>query len=192
MLYQVLKGAFDQPFIDMVETIVADIPAQKGATVEEDDYSTRDCDLHWIDYGTKGFDLIHPHIKEALKQIGEVDPGTWEYENIQYTAYGQKGFHDWHIDTFRRSYNRYDLPLGKRFVGKSRKLSVSILLNGRDEFTGGNFEISMFPNGTNTVGTPLDDFSKAGDMAIFDSKLCHRVAPVETGLRKSLVSWICA
>jgi predicted 2-oxoglutarate/Fe(II)-dependent dioxygenase YbiX len=50
----------------------------------------------------------------------------------------------------------------------------------------------MFPNGTNTVGTPLDDFSKAGDMAIFDSKLCHRVAPVETGLRKSLVSWICA
>jgi len=42
------------------------------------------------------------------------------------------------------------------------------------------------------VGTALEDFCEAGDLAFFDATLCHRVAPVKTGLRKTLVAWICA
>lgn len=192
MLYKVIKDAFDADFITRIEDIAAGLPVIKSATVEEDDFSTRNCDLRWIDHGTPGFAFAQGAVEAALGKAGiEVSP-AWEFENLQYTAYGPGAFHDWHIDAYRRPYNRYDLPLGKRFLGKKRALSVSVLLNGHESFTGGAFEVSMFPNGPNTIGTALETLSDAGDMVVFDASLCHRVAAVESGLRKSLVIWICA
>lgn len=192
MLYQVIKAAFEAEFIFKIEDIVADLPQEKGATVENDDYSTRQCDLRWIKYGTPSFSYLEERIFSALRDAAVEAPGEWALENLQYTAYGPNGFHNWHIDAYRRSYNKYDLSLESRFIGKKRALSVSILLNGSDAFTGGAFEISLFPNGRNTVGSAIEGFSDAGDMAVFDSGLCHRVAPVASGVRKSLVAWICA
>ena len=192
MLYRVIKGAFDADFIARIEGIAADLPKVAGATVEEDDHSTRECDLRWIHYGTPAFAFAADRIVAALRAAGTEGSEEWEIEHLQYTAYGPGAFHNWHIDAYRRSYNKYDLLLGERFIGKKRTLSLSILLNGSQCFSGGAFEISMFPNGRNTMGTALDTFSDAGDMAVFDSALCHRVAPVGTGLRKSLVVWICA
>ena len=192
MLYKVLKGALDGEFIARIEDAVAELPMEKGATVENDDYSTRDCDLRWIRYDTPVFDYARERIFGALRTNGIEEPKSWALENLQYTAYGPGGFHNWHIDAYRRTYNQYDMALGERFVGKKRVLSASILLNGRECFTGGAFEVSMFPNCPNTVGTALDDFREAGDLAVFDAALCHRVAPVESGLRKTLVAWICA
>jgi len=192
MLYQVIKGAFDSGFIARIEDIVTSLPMVKSNTVEEDNYSTRECDLRWIHYGTPGFDFAADCIVSALCKAGMEGSGQWEIENLQYTAYGPGAFHNWHIDTYRRSYNKYDLPLGGRFIGKKRVLSISVLLNSVQCFTGGSFEISMFPNGKNTLGTALETFNEAGDMAVFDSSLCHRVAPICEGLRKSLVVWICA
>lgn len=191
MLYQVVKGALDEGFIARLEDIAADLPTVRSATVEEDDYSTRNCDLRWIKYGSEGFAYATGAIVTTLEKSGiELPPGA-EIEDLQYTAYGPGAFHSWHIDAYRRTYNKYDLPLGDRFIGKKRALSLSVLLNGSDCFTGGAFEISMFPNGKNTIGTALETFSDAGDLAVFDAALCHRVAPVESGLRKSLVVWIC-
>ncbi len=192
MLYRVIKTAFGADFIAEIETVVAGLPTEKGATVENDDYSTRQCDLRWINHGTPGFAYAEERIFAALAAEKVETPGEWALENVQYTAYGPQGFHNWHIDAYRRSYNKYDLSLEPRFIGKRRALSVSILLNGSEAFTGGAFEISLFPNGPNTVGTAIEGFDAAGDMAVFDSGLCHRVAPVISGLRKSLVAWICA
>ncbi len=127
-----------------------------------------------------------------MREAGTEGSEGWEIENLQYTAYGPGAFHNWHIDAYWRSYNKYDLPLGERFIGKKRTLSLSVFLNGTQSFSGGGIEISMFPNGEKTIGAALETFSDAGDMAVFDSSLCHRVAPVCTGLRKSLVVWICA
>jgi hypothetical protein len=192
MLYKVVKHAFDDDCIARIEDIVSTLPSEKAATVENDDYSTRDCDLRWIHYGTPGFDYAQDRLFKALHANDIEEPKSWVLENLQYTAYGPNGFHNWHIDAYRRSYNKYDLPLGDRFVEKKRVLSVSVLLNSQESFTGGTFEVSMFPNGDNTVGTALEDFGDIGDMAVFDAALCHRVAPVKTGLRKTLVAWICA
>jgi hypothetical protein len=192
MLYQVIKGAFDTDFIARIEDIAADLPTVASATVEEEDNSTRECDLRWINYGTPEFAFAADRITSALRAAGTEGSEGWEIENLQYTAYGPGAFHNWHIDAYRRSYNKYDFPLGDRFIGKKRTFSISILLNGVQCFSGGTFEISMFPNGQNTIGTALETLSDAGDMAVFDSSLCHRVAPVHEGLRKSLVVWICA
>ena len=192
MLYRVIKGAFDADFIARIEDIVADLPMVRGAIVEKADYSTRECDLRWINYGTPEFAFAADRITSTLRAAGTEVSDGWEIENLQYTAYGPGAFHNWHIDAYRRTYNKYDFGLGERFTGKKRTLSLSVLLNGRQNYSGGTFEISMFANGQNTIGTALETLCDAGDMVVFDSSLCHRVAPVQTGLRKSLVVWICA
>jgi PKHD-type hydroxylase len=192
VLCRVVKRAFDPALVAEVERVARPLAAVAGATVEEDEPDTRQCELRWITRGSEEFRAIEEPLLAVLAREGAVDPGLCLLEDLQYTAYRPGGFHDWHIDAYRRPYNRYDLPLGERFVGRKRKVSVSVLLNGTDEFTGGAFEVSMFPNGRKTVGSKVKDLAEAGDLVFFDSKLCHRVAPVDSGLRKSLVAWICA
>ena len=51
MLFSVAKNAFDGDFITRIEEIIGELPLEKGATVENDDYSTRNCDLRWIHHG---------------------------------------------------------------------------------------------------------------------------------------------
>ncbi|MGE0650332.1 MAG: 2OG-Fe(II) oxygenase [Pseudorhodoplanes sp.] len=192
MLYRVVKGAFDEEFLTKVERFAARLPRQSAGVVEDADYDTRQAEVIWLKQGTPAFAFVERELFALVQKERLIDPAVCALENLQYTVYHPGGFHDWHIDAYKRKYNVYDTALGKRFVGKKRTLSLSILLNDASEFAGGGFEISMFPNGRNTIGTCLDDFTEAGDLAIFDSALCHRVAPMTRGERRSLVGWICS
>lgn len=192
MQYRVIKHAFNDVFIADVERFAQAFPVEPGAVLENTSYSTRACDLRWIRHGSPGFAVLEKVFFAVLKHEKLLDPRLCVLEDLQYTAYGPGHFHDWHVDSYKRAYNQFDTVGDKRFIGRKRKVSMSVLLNDASEFEGGTFEISMFPNGRNTVGTALTDFSEAGDLAIFDSNLCHRVAPVTKGLRKSLVAWICS
>ena len=80
-----------------------------------------------------------------------------------------KGFYDWHIDKLNDN---------KKFI---RKLSVVILLNDTTEYTGGRLELDH--------NEAPKNFLNAGDAVLFPSYLKHRVTPVETGDRYSLVCW---
>ena len=92
-------------------------------------------------------------------------------DNIQYTTYDQSGKYDWHMDF---SAGRLSL----------RKVSISVLLNSPTEFTGGKFE-------TLTVKAPASADLHVGDAIMFPSYVTHRVTPVTSGQRRSLVAWIC-
>lgn len=192
MQYRVVKHAFNQNFVADVERIAASFPMEPGAVLEKTAYSTRNCELRWIRFGSPGFSLLEKIFFGVLAHEKLLDPKVCVLEDLQHTVYGPGHFHDWHVDVYGRAYNQYDSKGDKRFIGRKRKVSMSVLLNDAREFEGGTFEISMFPNGRNTVGTPLTEFSEAGDLAIFDSALCHRVAPVTKGVRRSLVAWICS
>jgi PKHD-type hydroxylase len=192
MLYKVIKAAFSADEIAEIHTRAATIPPVQGATVEHDEYRSRDCELRWFEVGTAHFVWLEKKLNDILRKNEIINPKLTAMEDIQYTVYGPGNFHSWHIDAYRRAYNQFDTVLGKQFVGKKREVSLSLLLNNATEFEGGAFEISLFPNGPNTVGTKVENFSVAGDIAIFDSALSHRVAPVTRGVRKSLVAWVCA
>lgn len=71
----------------------------------------------------------------------------------------------------------YDLHQDVYYADNVRKLSMSLLVT--DNFTGGKFQI---------MGETID--LNKGDAVIFPSFLPHAVAPVETGQRLSLVSWM--
>lgn len=94
-------------------------------------------------------------------------------ENIQIAIYDSSdaGFFDWHLDI-------HGTDKGVR------KLSVSVPLNDRTEYDGGDLE--FFPSAS--AGEIVEQ--KAGHPIVFPSWLVHRVTPVTRGRRYSIVCWI--
>lgn len=95
---------------------------------------------------------------------------------IQYTKYygTNNDKYDWHIDTFWANPTLYD-----------RKLSIVVQLSDPSEYEGGLFEFDPEIPQPNSA-----DLQKKGTVLVFPSFLRHRVTPVTSGVRKSLVSWI--
>ena len=94
--------------------------------------------------------------------------------SIQYTQYGPGQFYNWHQDD----------GLGALDKEKCRKLSVVLQLSSPEEYTGGEFQ--LLNEGNHLYMAP----KKRGTLIIFDSRARHRVRPVHSGIRKSLVGWI--
>lgn len=101
-------------------------------------------------------------------------------ETIQFTRYNgssdaeESGHYTWHTDALTNNYKKYD-----------RKISGVMLLSDVTEFTGGDFEIDIHGR-----LMPLKVNLEKGDLFFFDSHRSHRVTPVTSGIRKSLVFWI--
>jgi PKHD-type hydroxylase len=98
------------------------------------------------------------------------------FENFQYTVYRSKDkqHYDWHIDA------------GNTSSPFERKISASLILTDPSKYEGGEFECVM--NGR--VDEPFVAKAEIGDVIFFDSRMPHRVRPVTSGVRKSLVCWI--
>ena len=104
------------------------------------------------------------------------------YESFQYTVYKgeEQGKYDWHMDTFLGN----NLQNADR--NQTRKLSIVMLLSEPDkDFTGGELEINI---GKEENAMKTDIFK--GRIVAFPSFLIHRVKPVLTGIRKSIVIWV--
>lgn len=113
---------------------------------------------------------------ERLGQIFALANADYEFELLgmldapQYTVYGDQQYFDWHVD-----------------VGPGpaalRKLSLSVQLTPPEEYLGGELEFPWQPG--------LERPGELGTAIIFPSYLAHRVAPVTSGVRRSLVAWAC-
>ena len=102
--------------------------------------------------------------------------GMEMHEAGQYSEYSKGDFYEWHID----------LGVNAIPVPPVRKISLSLLLNDPKEFEGGELEI--FSRAANTN----DNFAfklKQGQALFFASFHLHRVKPITSGNRKSLVMW---
>lgn len=96
------------------------------------------------------------------------------FDTLQYTKYGPEQHYTWH----------WDVAFG--WENYQRKISAVMMLSDPDEYEGGEFEICVNGN--------LDDLRtmkpKKGDIIFFASWMPHRVKPVISGERKSLVTWV--
>jgi|TARA_R110000851_G_scaffold37003_1_gene95889 PKHD-type hydroxylase len=95
------------------------------------------------------------------------------YETLQYTVYDSTDGvtkYDWHTDTGPGN--------------NHRKISLSIQLSNSDEYSGGEFELER----GGILNTP--NYLKKGHTIMFPSLLRHRVLPITSGIRKSLVVWV--
>ena len=127
---------------------------------------------HWIG----GF-LWH-YIKMANKDNFLYDISDIENDMIQYTQYNKGDFYNWHTDMDICDINEPDQLV--------RKLSFTLQLTNEDEYTGGNLEFADFDDSSYRFLVP----KSRGTVIVFDSRTPHRVTPIESGIRKSLVGWV--
>lgn len=98
-------------------------------------------------------------------------------ETIQYTVYDSElsteSRYDWHQDDgFSTTWNN-----------SIRKLSFVCLLSDPNDFEGGELQIIVDHNHTSLP-------QAQGKMLFFPSPTVHRVTPVTSGTRKTLVGWV--
>lgn len=99
------------------------------------------------------------------------------YDTLQYSEYhsSENGKYDWHMDMYIGNMPNTDF--------ETRKLSLVLWMN--DNYEGGDFELIF-----QSLEAPVTIPKEKGKLIIFPSYLFHRVTPVTTGTRKSLVTWI--
>ena len=146
----------------------------------------RDSNIVWLN-DQWIYSEIFPYIHIANKSAGwnfEFDFG----ENFQFTKYTQGQYYDWHCDSWDQAYE--EEKNDKNYVGKIRKLSVTINLSSSDDYEGGclEFDFRNKDPGQSTK-TTADQTKSKGSIIVFPSHLWHRVAPVTKGTRYSLVLW---
>ena len=152
----------------------------------------RKSDVVWMDE-TWIYREIQPYIREANKAAGwNFD---WDFtEECQFTIYKKNQFYDWHNDSTSVP---YDSPEDLNHHGKIRKLSVTISLSDESDYEGGEFEFD-FRNQEKHDNKHLkleDRFQSVpqikpkGSIVVFPSFVWHRVKPITSGTRYSLVLW---
>jgi PKHD-type hydroxylase len=153
------------------------LPKQRGTTVgndtEEVESTYRLSEISWVDENPETY-WIYKRISEYAKIANEAmwNFDIWGYQDsLQYTKYyGNGGHYDWHAD------------LGPGI--SNRKLSCVLQLSTPEEYDGG--DLQMNPGG-NIVSVPKG----LGTLCFFPSFLLHRVTPLNSGTRKTLVTWLC-
>jgi PKHD-type hydroxylase len=175
--YYYFTDVFTENEIEQIIEIGESQPKVKATTVGEDanegtsDY--RVSDIAWLSNNPKTkwvFDRIADLAIKANTEMWNFD--IWDFQDdLQYTSYyGNGGHYDWHAD------------LG---VGISnRKLSVVLQLSGAEEYEGGELQM-------NTGGSIINVPKQKGLICFFPSFVLHRVTPLSSGLRRSLVTWLC-
>ena len=134
--------------------------------------SHRDSYITWID-DEWIYNEIHPWIQQANINAGwNFD---WERsEACQFTKYKLNQYYHWHEDQDAKP-NEH---------GTIRKLSCSVQLCHPHEYEGGDLQFHT-PHGEFTV----NEIKPKGSICIFPSFVKHRVKPVTSGIRQSLVIW---
>lgn len=141
---------------------------------------TRDSNIKWLPETDPSlqwlFDRVRIRMLKANRENFDFVLNNEPYlsfPSIQFTQYNSEGqqHYDWHTDN--------------NWIGTSphdRRLSCVIQLNDSTEYEGGRLELD---------GMEIHEgkFESRGDMIIFPSHLKHRVTPVLSGARHSLVTW---
>lgn len=135
----------------------------------------RRCDLFWIDGQEQGgwiFDRV-------MKTVSDVNRDVYDFvltdfaEQIQLTRYpeGQEGFYDWHVDR------------GHSGTAQHRKLTMVVQLSDPAGYEGGVLSL-------NGAGVEEQAPAQQGSAVFFPAYVLHRVSPVISGARYSLVTWV--
>jgi len=142
---------------------------------------------HWLG----GF-LWH-YIQRANRENFLYDLRCIDGESMQYTRYGPGQFYGWHNDAGiagaykPQSVGNRQEGLANDFVNENielvRKLSFVLQLSDPDDYEGGNLQL------LDEAGRSYFAPRKRGTVILFDSRTMHRVLPVKSGLRKSIVGW---
>jgi len=146
----------------------------------------RNSDIVWMN-DRWIYNEIQPYIHEANKNAGW--NFNWDFsESFQFTKYKKEQYYGWHCDSWDKP---YDSPQNPNSHGKIRKLSVTVTLSDPKDYKGGELEFdfrNMDPDKKRNVYKCKEILPK-GSLVVFPSFVWHRICPVKSGERNSLVIW---
>lgn len=151
-------------------------------------YDDRDSAVSWFS-AARECEWFHDRLVRITQDVANVqwpilNTGadgklTCEFEKCQYAVYGQgQHFNAWHQDAFEEGHDPED----------ARQITIVVMLSDRKAYKGGHFQAKVI----NSAGRKVQKKLKmgAGDCVVFPAKkLVHRVLPVESGIRKTIVFW---
>jgi PKHD-type hydroxylase len=172
--YYWFNGGLTSEEVDKIVEDAKEYPFIKALVVDEENTDKfRKSNIKWLPFDSK-WDWV---IDKIMSQVVEANDTIWKFDlnsvidNIQYTEYeGNGGHYDWHLD------------IGPGTISH-RKISIVIQLSDPDDYVGGDLEIMT---GSDHTKIPRGK----GNVIIFPSFLLHRVVPLISGNRKSLVLWV--
>lgn len=134
----------------------------------EVDEAARKSRVTWI-YPTDINSWIFKRLETAAF---EVNRNHWNFQlsqidALQLTEYSEKGHYNWHED----------IGEGTHAI---RKLSMVVQLTDPKLYTGGDLLLYPAHQGAKSLGA----------ITVFPSYVTHKVCPVESGTRMSLVAWV--
>lgn len=156
--------------IDICESLPKEI-----ATVDYNETTDdiRRSEIAWLEYNEDTewiYERLSNYVLMANEEMGWGFDISGMFEDIQYSVYLDNGGHyNWHSD------------IGSNTA--HRKLSLTLQLSTNEEYEGGNLEFNL---GSSVIDGPKE----VGSLTIFPSYLLHRVTPVVSGVRRSLVLWV--
>ncbi|MCR4378377.1 MAG: 2OG-Fe(II) oxygenase, partial [Rhodospirillales bacterium] len=172
--WTVFAGAFSADECRQLTDLFATLDAKDGGLVAgRFDNKVRQSSLVWL---PESDELAWVHTR-MVRLAADANNQFFHYaldgfeEQLQMAAYGPGHYYDWHIDR------------GRGNVAGRRKLTLSVQLSEPDDYQGGELEI-------NADGHPFQAPREQGTAVAFCAATLHRVAPVVSGLRHSLVAWI--
>lgn len=148
------------------------------------DYSRRVSNVLWLTDEVLEENKCTDIYQKIENRVNQVNQMHFKFdlltiEPLQLTEYTsqQKGFYNYHIDANSTTKNL------------TRKLSFVIQLSDPSEFEGGDFCVIDHDGKEFNVSKEEPELLKKGNIIAFPSFLPHKVTPVTSGTRYSLVGW---
>jgi PKHD-type hydroxylase len=171
--WQLWRGDIPAETCDNLVELMLRYPVQDGKIFKDNqDSEHRKSKIRWIEDQPGINHLLWQKVREANRNAFNVD--VTDYCQIQFTEYSDEygGCYNWHHDIDWNDDKGFD-----------RKLSIVVQLTDGSSYEGGNLEFDEVQN-PHTL-----QLRKKGSVIVFPSYLRHRVTPVTSGLRHSLVAW---
>jgi PKHD-type hydroxylase len=179
--YIIDNGFFSSQDVDIINNYCKGLNLSEGSLFSgESNYSERKANIAFI----HSKDHINGWIYDKLNTlIGYYNDNYFGYDLVgydymQYAEYTESCHQNFHMDI--------SFTIDKNYISDTlRKLSVVLLLSEPEvDFTGGDFLLNLSHEGrAERVNL------RKGSVVMFPSFIIHKVAPVTSGLRKTLVVW---
>lgn len=178
--YSTWTGGFEEKDIQAIDSIGKKLELNKAIIADmspDEEYSSiRKSKTSWIEFNQES-EWLYDRLGYIIQTLNQ---NHWKFdlhgffESMQYTVYEDKEDHyTWHIDTISSGSNSF----------AQRKLSAVVQLSDPDDYVGGDLEIL-------SGNTPTVIPREKGLVTVFPSFMLHRVTPLISGKRKSLVVWV--
>lgn len=177
--YVYLHKAFTDEHLFRIEEICSNLPIEEGITMDKENSYVRESQVAWLKPSSETnwfFDEYFKRIVSLNRDFYNFD--LTGFDSFQYTIYHSKGSkYDDHMD-LNMSENHHD--------HLHRKLSSVLFLQDKSEYEGGEFQILPSTRKKEIINVE----QKRGTLVCFPSWMLHRVKPITSGSRRSLVAWV--